>query len=87
MQATLKQNPYWLINKAPNEDTRYRAMFNLSVKYQFNKLFSLQARGSADFINDKNETHMYAGTSSILAGLTPSRRVPMAVISMAKAVN
>ena len=64
-----EQNPYWLINKAPNEDTRYRAMFNLSVKYQFNKLFSLQARGSADFINDKNETHMYAGTSSILAGL------------------
>ena len=43
-----EQSPYWLINKAPNEDTRYRAMFNLSVKYQFNKLFSLQARGSAD---------------------------------------
>lgn len=64
-----EQNPYWLINKAPNEDSRYRAMFNLSVKYQFNKLFNLQARGSADFINDKNETHMYAGTSSILAGL------------------
>ncbi len=56
----MEQNPYWLINKVPNEDTRYRTLLNLSVKYKFNKLFSLQARGSADFINDKNETHMYA---------------------------
>lgn len=63
-----EQNPYWLTNKVPNEDVRYRALFNLSVKYKFNDLFSLQARGSADFINDKNETHMYAGTGSILAG-------------------
>lgn len=63
-----EQNPYWLVNKVPNEDVRYRAMFNLSLKYKFNDLFSLQARGSADFINDKNETHMYAGTGSILAG-------------------
>lgn len=64
-----EQNPYWLTNKVPNEDVRYRALFNLSVKYKFNDLFSLQARGSADFINDKNETHMYAGTGSILAGV------------------
>lgn len=63
-----EQNPYWLVNKVPNEDVRYRAMFNLSLKYKFNDLFSLQARASADFINDKNETHMYAGTGSILAG-------------------
>ncbi len=41
-----QQIPYWLLNKAPNEDTRYRAMFNLSVKYQFNAC-TLQARGSA----------------------------------------
>lgn len=64
-----EQNPYWLVNKVPNEDVRYRAMFNLSLKYKFNDLFSLQARGSADFVNDKNETHMYAGTGSILAGV------------------
>ncbi|WP_300703274.1 SusC/RagA family TonB-linked outer membrane protein [Bacteroides sp.] len=64
-----EQNPYWLVNKTPNEDVRYRAMFNLSLKYKFNDLFSLQARGSADFVSDKNETHMYAGTGSILAGV------------------
>ncbi len=30
----MEQNPYWLINKVPNEDTRYRTLINLSVKYQ-----------------------------------------------------
>lgn len=65
----MEQNPYWLINKVPNEDTRYRTLLNLSVKYQINDLFSIQARGSADYIADKNNTRMYAGTSSILCGM------------------
>ena len=38
----MEQNPYWLINKVPNEDTRYRTLLNLSVKYKFNDLFSIQ---------------------------------------------
>ena len=37
----MEQNPYWLINKVPNEDTRYRTLLNLSVKYKFNDLFSI----------------------------------------------
>ena len=24
----MEQNPYWLINKVPNEDTRYRTLLN-----------------------------------------------------------
>ncbi len=65
----MEQNPYWLINKVPNEDTRYRTLVNLSVKYQINAFFSIQARGSADYIVDKNNTRMYAGTSPILCGM------------------
>ena len=38
----MEQNPYWLINKVPNEDTRYRTLINLSVKYQINDYFSIQ---------------------------------------------
>lgn len=65
----MEQNPYWLIHKIPNEDTRYRTLLNLSVKYKFNDLFSIQARGSADYVVDKNNTKMYAGTSPILCGM------------------
>lgn len=62
-----EQNPYWLLHKIPNQDERYRATFNLALKYTFNDMFSLQARGSADFTNDHNETRYYAGTSTIIA--------------------
>ena len=44
-------------------------MINLSVKYQINDYFSIQARGSADYIVDKDNTRMYAGTSPILCGM------------------
>lgn len=67
--SDMEQNPYWLIHKVPNEDTRYRTMINVSVKYKFNDFLSLQARGSADYVVDKNNTRMYAGTSSVLTGL------------------
>lgn len=67
--SDFEQNPYWLINKIPNEDTRFRTLFNLSIKYKFNNLFSIQARGNADYVVDKNNTRMYAGTSPILCGL------------------
>lgn len=67
--SDMEQNPYWLIHKIPNEDTRYRTVFNLSVNYKFNNLFSIQARGNADYVVDKNNTRMYAGTSPILCGI------------------
>ncbi len=63
------QNPFWLINKAPNGDERYRATFSLSLKYKFNDHFSLQARGNADFISDRNFLKEYAGTSPLIAGV------------------
>ena len=64
----MEQNPYWLINKVPNEDTVI-VIVDLSVKYKFNDLFSIQARGSADYVVSKNNTRMYAGTSPVLCGM------------------
>ena len=63
-----EQNPWWLINKTPNQDERYRGTFNLSLKYKFNDQFSLQARGSADFVRDYSDIKYYAGTSAVLVG-------------------
>ncbi|ADV42475.1 TonB-dependent receptor plug [Bacteroides helcogenes P 36-108] len=67
--SEMEQNPYWLINKAPNGDERYRATLNLSVKYKFNDLFSIQARGNADFVADRRFLKEYAGTSAVIAGV------------------
>lgn len=68
MGTDMEQNPYWLTNKIPHEDTRYRTLLNLSVKYKFNELFSIQARGTADYVVDKDNSRFYAGTSSVLVG-------------------
>lgn len=65
----MEQNPFWLLNKAPNGDERYRTTFNLTAKYKINDLFTLQARGNADFIADRRYLKEYAGTSAAIAGV------------------
>ncbi|KAA6329738.1 TonB-dependent receptor SusC [termite gut metagenome] len=70
-----EQNPYWLINKAPSEDQRYRAIANLSLSFKINEQFTLQARGNADFITDNYEAKMYAGTDPALTGGTNGRYI------------
>lgn len=64
----MEQNPYWLINKIPSEDRRIRGMANLVLTYKINRLFSLQARGNADFIADKYNQKMYVGTATAFTG-------------------
>ncbi len=64
----MNQNPYWLLNMTPSEDTRTRTIGNLSLSYKMNDKFTLQARGNADFIADKFDQKMYAGTHPSLAG-------------------
>jgi TonB-linked SusC/RagA family outer membrane protein len=41
-----EQNPYWLINKLPNVDDRYRTLANLNLSFKFNDHFSVTARGT-----------------------------------------
>jgi len=66
--GTMEQNPFWLIYKLPSEDIRARAIANMSVSYKINDKFTVQARGNADYISDKYEQKMYAGTYAALAG-------------------
>jgi TonB-linked SusC/RagA family outer membrane protein len=62
-----EQNPYWLINKLPNEDNRYRTLANLNLLFKFNDHFSVAARGNADYTATNYEMKMYAGTDPALA--------------------
>ncbi|MDR1357535.1 MAG: SusC/RagA family TonB-linked outer membrane protein, partial [Tannerellaceae bacterium] len=63
-----EQNPYWIINKMPNVDDRYRTLANLNLSFKFNEHFSIAARGNADFSTNNYEMKMYAGSDNALTG-------------------
>jgi TonB-linked SusC/RagA family outer membrane protein len=63
-----EQNPYWLINKTPNEDNRYRTLANLNLSYKITKALTIAARGNADFLTKNYEMKMYAGVDNALSG-------------------
>lgn len=62
------QNPYWLLNKTKNQNTRNRAIANLTLKWKFSDQLNLQMRGNADAISDKFNQDYYAGTHPNIAG-------------------
>ncbi len=63
----VQQNPWWVINKNPNDAKRNRVLFNASVKYDFTSWLSVQVRGSLDRSNDIVEQDLYAGTIGVLS--------------------
>lgn len=66
--TSFDQNPYWLINRLPSDDKRYRTIANLSLSFKLNEYFTIQARGNADFVSDAYEMRMFAGTDTSIAG-------------------
>lgn len=66
--TSFDQNPYWLINRLPNDAKRYRTIANLSLSLKLNEYLTLQARGNADFVSDAYEMKMFAGTDTSIAG-------------------
>lgn len=66
--SSFTQNPYWLLNKLPNDGKRYRTIANLSASWTFNEHWKLQARGNADFVTDSYQMKMYTGTDTSIAG-------------------
>lgn len=62
-----EQNPYWLTKRITSKDKRYRAIASISANLKINDWFSVQARGNVDFINDKFQQKLYAGTSTDIA--------------------
>lgn len=63
-----EQNPYWIINRIQSKETRTHAIVSLSARLKVNDWLSLQARGNADYINDKVRQKFYASTAPALAG-------------------
>ncbi|MDR2533468.1 MAG: SusC/RagA family TonB-linked outer membrane protein [Tannerellaceae bacterium] len=63
-----EQNPYWLINKLPNMDERYRTIAGLNLSFKLTNNISLTARGNADFSTGDYEMKMYAGTDPAITG-------------------
>ncbi|MDR0977327.1 MAG: TonB-dependent receptor [Prevotellaceae bacterium] len=65
--ADFEQNPYWITNRTPSKDKRYRGIASLTANLKVTDWLTLQARGNIDFINDKYQQKMYAGTAINLA--------------------
>ncbi|TDW97454.1 SusC/RagA family TonB-linked outer membrane protein [Dinghuibacter silviterrae] len=63
----IQQNPWWIIHRNTNENTRNRIMVNVSAKYDFTNWLSVQARGNVDRIQDIGDQKYYAGTLAPLA--------------------
>jgi TonB-linked SusC/RagA family outer membrane protein len=63
----VQQNPWWIINRNTNENTRNRYIINVSLKYDFTSWLSLQARGSMDRTTDLGDQKYYAGTLAPLS--------------------
>ena len=63
----VQQNPWWILNRDPNEATRNRFLVNVSVKYEFSPWFSLQVRGNVDRSDDVGDQKYYSGTYAPLA--------------------
>jgi TonB-linked SusC/RagA family outer membrane protein len=63
----VQQNPWWIINRNTNENTRNRVVINTSLKYDLTNWLSVQARGSFDRAGDVGDQKYYAGTFAPLA--------------------
>lgn len=63
-----EQNPYWITNRITSNDKRYRTIANLSANLKINDWFTIQARGTADYLTDKYSQKMYASTAPEIAG-------------------
>lgn len=63
------QNPYWLVNRVQSSDRRARAITSLSAEWKVNEFFTVKARGSVDYVNDKFREKIYASTSQGIAGV------------------
>lgn len=63
-----EQNPYWITNRITSKDKRTRVLASLTASFKLTDWLTLQARGNADYTNDKYQQKMYASTAPALAG-------------------
>lgn len=60
--STLSANPYWTINRNPNENHRQRTILMTSVTYDLTSEVSVMARGSFDGSSSQREEKLYNDT-------------------------
>ncbi len=65
--SDIEQNPYWILNRNPAEDTNNKLLASLNLNYKFNDLISLQARGTYDKSILDYEKRVFATTEATLA--------------------
>ncbi len=64
----MEGNPYWMLNRVTNRDTRTRTIASLTANVKATDWLTIQARGTGDYIGDKTEQKMWASTSTSLTG-------------------
>lgn len=73
------ENPYWMLHRIPNQDTRNRVLSVSSLKYEILDGLSLMVRTSLDFIYDNswnkeyNDTYTIADRGKFYTGNSNSR--------------
>lgn len=63
-----EQNPYWILNRIKSKDVRNRIIASVSADIKVTDWFSVKARASVDYIDDKIRQKFYASTAPALAG-------------------
>lgn len=63
------QNPYWILNREPNTDTRNRVMVSGIASYKVTDFLTIQGRLNYDRSDDEFEWKRYASTSQVLANV------------------
>jgi TonB-linked SusC/RagA family outer membrane protein len=59
------ENPWWIVNRIPYEETRDRVMGMASLKYEILTGLSVQVRSAIDYTNDANDSKWYNDTYTI----------------------
>lgn len=62
-----QQNPFWILQRDQREESRYRAMTSIALKYQIRDWIWLQVRGNFDKSYDQFELKAHAGTQQVLS--------------------
>lgn len=75
-----EQNPYWLLNRSPSNNSLDRVFTNITLNFKINSWLNLQARGNVDKSFNDIDLESYATTSVVLTGKNGT-------YSLLKAVN
>ncbi|WP_018626204.1 SusC/RagA family TonB-linked outer membrane protein [Niabella aurantiaca] len=66
--TNVSQNPYWVLNKNPTDQSRENIIATASLKYAVNDWLNLSARGTLNKMWNKFERRVYAGTQGASSG-------------------